>query len=105
MRNWLIRLLGGIPKPEHERVMDDFKGDCERWVSEFLRDHREREWVLGADSRRSGQDYPDMSLSIIGSRVSVSSARVAGFYVAPWVRSCSLDNIVVTQPQQEHPNG
>lgn len=87
MRNFLIKLLGGMTRLHHLEEMERLRKASEQFAKEYL--CAKNGVTLQGDGFIEYADC-DLDFVVTGSRTRINNCRLGGIYVAPWVERCSL---------------
>ena len=78
IKSWIIKKLGGVTEESHERARSDY----EKWAIENLTGKN------GEVTPGCAHHFPreDEDITIIRSRIGISSGKIKRLKVAPWCR-------------------
>lgn len=87
MRNFLIKLLGGMTRERHLEEMEHFRKSSEQFAKDYL--CAKKGITLQGDGFIEYADC-DLDFVVTGSRTRINCCRLGGLYLAPWVKYVSL---------------
>jgi len=91
MRNFLIKMLGGMTRLRHLEEMEHLREASEQFAKEYL--CAKKGITLQGDGFIEYADC-DLDFVVTGSRTRINNCRLGGIYVAPWVKYASLISCV-----------